>query len=87
MTEPDFGRQIADLLEREATKVLDAKEEYIQEFMRVNNITIQELLRDYELEEQTEWPDFNVNEDTNTYSYTATTYFRLRLKEKTDGGQ
>lgn len=86
MADIDFGRQIQAILLREQLRVRDAKEEYILEFMQVNNLTLNELLRDYELEETTEWPDFEADVDTNTYSYTATTHFRLRRKDEVNGG-
>jgi len=81
MTEQNFD-WISDLIMREQQKVRDAQNDYILEFMRVHNLTIADLQRDYELEETIEYPDFDLLLEQNSYQWT--THYRLKLKEKTD---
>lgn len=74
--------QISDLIAQEQKKVLDVQNEYILEFMRALNLTIEDLQRDYEFEEIIEYPDFDLGIEQNAFHWT--TKFRLKLKEKTD---
>ena len=74
--------QISDLIAQEQQRVLDAQNEYILEFMRALNLTIEDLRRDYEFEEIIEYPDFDSGIEQNAFHWT--TKFRLKLKEKTD---